>query len=113
MSDKKWHVGAQNDGLFIIDQPPRASGTDVVWEGRKDVNVIASVCDRESFSETSANANLLAAAPELLRACKAALEEFLRLNPYGRRDVRFPSAAERAVREAVAKAEHSHESSVR
>jgi hypothetical protein len=32
---KKWHLGSMNDGLFIIDTPPRPS-TDDVWHERLD-----------------------------------------------------------------------------
>lgn len=32
---KQWHLGAMNDGLFIIDRPPRPS-TDDVWHERPD-----------------------------------------------------------------------------
>lgn len=28
MTAKPWYIGAQNDGLYIIDRPPSASGTD-------------------------------------------------------------------------------------
>lgn len=39
-----WYLGAQNDGLFIIDQPPRPSTDDEVHD--RGVNVIAAVTDR-------------------------------------------------------------------
>lgn len=32
---KKWYLGAMNDGLFIIDTPPRPS-TDDQWHDRPD-----------------------------------------------------------------------------
>lgn len=41
-SKRKWYVGAQNDGISIIDQPPRPS-TDVIWNSHKNANVIATV----------------------------------------------------------------------
>lgn len=69
-----WYVGCQNDGQFIINRPPRASGTDVVWEGRKDVEVVGKVYDQDDFEETSANARLMAAAPTLYKAAKLALQ---------------------------------------
>lgn len=70
-----WYVGVQNDGLFIIDKPPSPSGTDVVWEGRQDLKVIAVVEDAATFDETSRNANLLAAAPDLLMVLKEILAD--------------------------------------
>lgn len=68
-----WYVGCQNDGQFIINRPPSPAGTDVIWEGRKDVVVVGKVYDLDSFEETSANARLFAAAPTLLQAAKKAL----------------------------------------
>ena len=41
---------------------------------------------------------------ELVEAGRKALEEFLKANPYDRREVRFPSEAEQAIARAVEKA---------
>lgn len=38
---KKWYLGAQNDGLFIIDQPPRSSNDNQMHDA--DVNCILPV----------------------------------------------------------------------
>jgi len=40
----RWYLGAQNDGLYIIDQPPRPSTDDEVHD--RAVNVIAAVTDQ-------------------------------------------------------------------
>lgn len=32
---RRWYVGAMNDGLFIVDQPPRPSNDDP-WHDRPD-----------------------------------------------------------------------------
>jgi len=99
--EKQWYVGSQNDGLCIIDRKPSPSGTDVVWKGHSDLKHIACVdlVDHD-FKEGQANAVLLAAAPELLRACKVALDAFgPDRTPSERR------AAERLIHEAVKKAE--------
>jgi len=69
---EEWHVGSQNDGLCVIDRKPSPAGTDVVWEGRKDLQHICCV-DGESFEVRQKRANLIAAAPELLAAAKDAL----------------------------------------
>jgi hypothetical protein len=45
--------------------------------------------------------DLVAEVERLREAAKLSLEEFLRFNPYGRRDVRFPSKAETALRKAL------------
>jgi hypothetical protein len=42
---RRWYIGAQNDGKFIIDKPPRPT-TDYVWHDRPDgpdlvLNVVA------------------------------------------------------------------------
>lgn len=39
----RWYVGAQNDGLFIIDQPPRPSNDYINPD--LHVNVIRAVSD--------------------------------------------------------------------
>jgi hypothetical protein len=71
-----WYVGSQNDALFIINKPPSPAGTDLppdtphpglVVIGRPHFDV------RQEFSEYQANANLIAAAPELLDAASSLL----------------------------------------
>lgn len=58
----KWYVGTQNDGLFIIDQPPRPAPVDYLTPGPRDLEVIANVYHGPKASE---HAQLLAAAPEM------------------------------------------------
>lgn len=43
MKDGKWHLGAMNDGLFIIDQPPQPAPVDYFCDVDHDVNVIAAM----------------------------------------------------------------------
>ena len=57
-----WFVGAMNDSLFVINKKPHAS-TDGPLTPGLDVKVIAS-CGPSR--EDQANANIIAAAPELL-----------------------------------------------
>lgn len=38
---KKWYLGAQNDGLFIIDRPPHSSNDNQMHDA--DVNCILPV----------------------------------------------------------------------
>lgn len=72
MNMDRWHVGSQNDGLCIIDTKPSPAGTDVVWEGRKEVQHIACVdLITMNYDEASRCANLMAAAPEMLKALEA------------------------------------------
>jgi len=94
-----WYVGCQNDGQFIINRPPRASGTDVIWEGRKDVEVVGKVYDLEDFETTSANARLMAAAPTLLNAAKLALQGLKGKGP------KFEPGLRHALEHAIMKAE--------
>jgi hypothetical protein len=68
-----WFVGAQNDALFIIDKKPRPSN-DYPWHDY-DVAAIAKVYRDGDNGIEDANANVLAAAPQLLAACKAALND--------------------------------------
>lgn len=64
-----WHVGAQNDISFVIDKPPRPSNDDINPD--HDVTVIAKVYQvAGGYDEEAANARLLAAAPDLLQACR-------------------------------------------
>jgi len=68
----KWYVGAKNDGLFIIDKPPRPSNDDVV--DIPDVNVIATVSGNDRAA--SKRATLLAAAPTVTEALQFMAQEF-------------------------------------
>jgi hypothetical protein len=71
MNMDRWYVGSQNDGLCIIDTKPSPAGTDVVWEGRKEVQHIACVdLITMNYDEASRCAKLLAAAPEMLEMLK-------------------------------------------
>ncbi len=63
-----WFVGAMNDGLFIIDRPPDHFTDNPVREGG-DATVIAVITTDNGFME---NARLIAAAPDLLEACRVA-----------------------------------------
>jgi hypothetical protein len=94
-----WYVGCQNDGQFIINRPPRPSGTDVIWEGRKDVEVVGKVYDLDDFEETAANARLLAAAPTLYKAAKLTL---MRLKEKGKE---FEPGLQHALEHAIMKAD--------
>lgn len=48
-NQKWWYVGAQNDGLFVIDAPPRPSTDDINPD--QDVNVIAVLGDNRAAAE--------------------------------------------------------------
>lgn len=65
---------------------------------------VADLRNRKTDDEDASNACLIAAAPDLLAACKALMAEMLVLNPYDRRDVRFPAKAEVLARKAIEKA---------
>jgi hypothetical protein len=96
--NEKWYVGSMIDSLCIINRPPSPAGTDVVWEGRKEVQHIACVdLVTAGFAEASRRANLLAAAPELLAALKALRAE---VPPYS-----LGSALLGKVDDAIEKAE--------
>lgn len=62
-----WFVGAQNDGLHIINEPPRPS-TDYP---RHDAQV-AAIAHVYHGDSAEANARLIALAPEMLVILKAA-----------------------------------------
>ncbi len=59
-----WYVGAQNDGLYIIDHPPRPSTDDINPE--QDVSVIAKVYDANDWLITKERADLIAEAGTVL-----------------------------------------------
>lgn len=65
----KWYIGAQNDALFIIDQPPRPSTDDTVDVA--DVSVIAGPLK-------SADAERIVGAWNILHASHARLIAALR-----------------------------------
>lgn len=68
ITNEKWYVGAMNDALFIINEPPRPSPVDY-HNPELRTKVIAKVSEphQEGWTreEYEAHANLLAAAPEL------------------------------------------------
>lgn len=71
-----WYVGAQNDGLFIIDQPPRPAPADHPADipGVTIIGVVYdNVFDDAGASQGTANARLIAAAPDLVEALKDTL----------------------------------------
>lgn len=76
---KTWYVGVMNDALFIIDKKP-CPPTEFVHPGHEPApNVIATVHNQDDPKETDANAKLIAAAPDLLEACRKA---FKALQPF-------------------------------
>lgn len=42
---REWHLGAMNDGLFIIDAPPRPSTNDIVHDREDGPTMILNVTD--------------------------------------------------------------------
>ena len=91
-----WYVGAMNDCLFIIDQPPRPSNDDV--NPNHQVRVLAKL----DYRAADANARLIAAAPDLLEALKL----FLRAEKMAR-DGNPPQGADELIElgeAAIAKA---------
>ena len=58
---RKLYVAAQNDGLYIIDQPPRPSNDDINPD--RPVNVFAKVCGNSPLDQ--------ALAEEMVRAYNA------------------------------------------
>ena len=69
-----WHVGSQNDGLFIINQPPRPS-TDDIRFGTDGPTVIGAVYWQTDPDESQANARLIAQAPAMAEALKNLLAD--------------------------------------
>lgn len=69
-----WFVGAQNDGLYIIDGQPSPAPYDGPIPREHGPNVVA----RPNFALAGyeANAKLIAAAPEMLAALKFYAEYF-------------------------------------
>ena len=88
-----WYVGAQNDALYIIDQPPRPSNDDINPDA--NTNPIAKVYvapDRRHETE-AANARILAKAPEMLDTLKFALEVIGRQTQFYAEDALFARLA--------------------
>lgn len=69
-----WFVGVMNDALFVIDRPPAHFTDNPLPEGGPTV-VIASV-SMLTHPTAQANANVLAAAPELLESLKTIMDGF-------------------------------------
>lgn len=68
-----WYVGAQNDILHVIDRPARPSNDDANPD--REVTVIAKLYQVPGgHAAETANADLLAAAPDLLAACEDAIQ---------------------------------------
>jgi hypothetical protein len=63
-----WYVGAQNDGLYIINKPPRPSNDDINPDA--DVLVVAKVYESPGLGK--GNAQLLAAAPAMIQTLEMA-----------------------------------------
>ena len=84
-----WYVGTQNDCLFVTNHRPPTG------DYQPTLKVICSV---GALIDDAANARLIAAAPELLEACKKAAEAFHEGGDYF-----VPEYV--ALRAAIAKAE--------
>lgn len=41
----KWYLGSMNDGLFIIDTPPRPCNDDMFFDREDGPNVVLNVTD--------------------------------------------------------------------
>lgn len=65
-----WYVGAMNDALFVIDQPPRPSTDDPNHDAKTQSIAIPTI--KRDTHAYEANAYLIAAAPELYAALKRA-----------------------------------------
>lgn len=66
---ERWFVGAMNDGLFIINRPPRPAPVDHLTEGDPETEVIATVHGKGALGR----ANKIAAAPLMYEALKDTL----------------------------------------
>ncbi len=95
MSTTNLYVGAMNDGVFIIDKPPRPVPTDHVGN-HPDVRVVAKMAGSDAAAIDLAR--LIAAAPALLEACKA-------VNKCGNGGAKLSRAASDKVRAAIREAE--------
>lgn len=63
-----WYVGSMNDGLFVIDRRPEHSTDSGVRDGGLTLVIAAVAMLKHPIAQ--ANANLLAAAPEMLESLK-------------------------------------------
>lgn len=102
MMNEKWYVGAMNDGLFVIDQPPSPSGTDVPPGEWRDVQVIAKVTGNDA--EAMKRASKLAAAPELYDSLVELIARFKRAVIASGTDPEFAEAAVAREEAVLAKA---------
>lgn len=41
----RWYLGSMNDGLFIIDKPPRPSTDDIVYDRKDGPSLVLNVTD--------------------------------------------------------------------
>lgn len=88
-----WFVGAQNDGLYVIDRMPSPAGNDAPVPATAGPQVVATPNWR--VAEYRANARLIAAAPDLVEALKDALRS-------SRKDFKAGPDGDRQHREAYA-----------
>lgn len=51
MKDGKWYLGAMNDGLFIIDEPPQPAPIDYFCDADHSVNVIVAMGNDRARAE--------------------------------------------------------------
>lgn len=92
-----------NDALFIIDRPPAHFTDNPVREGGETVVIAAVAMLMDPFAQ--ANANLIAAAPELLAAFKDLVERFVKCAVLAGTDKEFAEASVASYRSLIAKAE--------
>ena len=69
METRRWYLGSLNDGLFIIDTPPRPS-TDDAWRDRPDgpslvLNVVALKPEQAQAIVDAHNAAIPAGPPDM------------------------------------------------
>lgn len=98
-----WYVGAQNDAIYIIAGRPPALNNDFPVHGA-DRELIAAM-KGDGYSMDSANASLIAAAPDLLAALQVvmpALEVMRKQWPRSKHDDSLDVVA--FARAAIAKA---------
>lgn len=65
MKDGRWYLGAMNDGLFIIDEPPQPAPVDYFCDADHDTEVIVAMGTDRTKAEmiiTAHNAAIEAAA---------------------------------------------------